>query len=565
MHANHRLQLAAIVGLAASLMAGAAQAQTPSAALLTLDFSGPSPPPLSGGPGPPTGVVAPLVLANTGTFYGVDVVGMVFGMSAQGTMTPIYSFGSGYPNTLSPLTLASDGNFYGTMGPDVPVSGYEAAFRLTPAGVLTTIYTLQVDAFPGPPCAAQFGNVGNPKSQAPAGLIQGSDGNLYGVGVRDFGGSCTGSVFKMTLDGTLTLLHDFEASNGVTPSDGINPEGALVQGSDGNLYGTTFAGGTDNYGTVFQITPVGVLTTLHSFDQTDGAFPMTALVQGKDGSFYGTTSAGGASNLGTVFNISSTGAMTVLYSFTGQADGATPNGLTLGSDGNFYGTTEGGAESNCMPPACQAVDFGTIFMITPGGALTTLYTFGGPDGQTPLVSLVQGPDGNFYGSTSVGGLNGVGSVFKFSTGLAAAGQAIAPPPTDVTYTTDAGGNVVVSWSAVTGATSYNVYAGIDSQLDSVPVATPTTTSATLTDLPTGTNLFAVAWVSGSGTSGLSAAATDTSGSGGGSGGTGGGGASGGGGGVLETWMLGALGASALIAITQRARRMRHRNVNRFAR
>lgn len=260
---------------------------------------------------------------------------------------------------------------------------------------------------------------------------------MYGVGIASGTGGCLGTVYKLTLGGALTILYEFQGT------DGSIPVAALIQGSDGNFYGTTSTGGANNFGTVFQITPAGVLTTLHSFGQTDGALPLAALVQGNSGSFYGTTSAGGTANLGTVFSITPTGAMSVLYSFTGQADGSTPNGLTFGSDGNFYGTTQGGgSELNCMPPACQAVDFGTIFVITPEGTLTTLYTFGYADGQTPKVSLVQGHDGNFYGSTSLGGLDGVGTLFKISTGLAAAGQAVDPPPGNVTYTIDANGNAV---------------------------------------------------------------------------------------------------------------------------
>ncbi len=547
MLANHRLKLAGVIGSAAMLIAGAAYAQDPSATLLTLDFSGPLPPFIDN-PGPATAVEAPLVVGSTGTYYGVDVDNVVFGMSSQGTLTPIYSFFLNFiAGAISPLTLASDGNLYGTSSPSGAESGYETAFRLTTTGALTTIYALDAVANPEPTCTPQFGGVGAGfVPVVPAGLVQGSDGNLYGVGIQGInGGLCGGTVFKMTLDGALTLLHVF-----IGP-DGIDPESALIEGTDGNFYGTASKGGAMDLGTVFQITPAGAFTTLHSFSGTDGATPMMALVQGKDGNLYGTTSAGGASNLGTIFSIAPTGKMSVLYSFTGQADGENPNGLTLGSDGNFYGTTRGGGESNCMPPMCQADDFGTIFMITSGGALSTLYTFDNADGETPYSSLVQGPDGNFYGSTSAGGFQGVGTLFKISTGLEAANQAVPPPPTNVSYSIDANGNPVVSWSAVAGATSYSVYAGTDSGgMGDVPVATSTTTSATLTKLPPGTtDDFKVAWVNASGTSGLSALAGNAGATTTGTGGRG----------AIETWMLVALGATALIAITQRARRIRRWN------
>jgi uncharacterized repeat protein (TIGR03803 family) len=524
---NHWLKMAGAMGFAGSLMTGAAQAQ---ADLLTLRFSGPTPP-AAVNPGQASAVLASLVLGNNGTFYGVDFDDVVFAMSSQGTLTSLYSF---FPDdiagSVSPLTLASDGNLYGTTHPNVAISGNEIVFQINPAGALTTIYTTNVDTDVAPPCIPQFDA---------AGLIQGNDGNLYGVGIGgENGGVCTGTVFKVTLGGTLAVLHTFQGS------DGTDPEAALTQGSDGNLYGTTSLGGADNLGTVFQITPAGAFTTLHSFVGTDGAMPLTPLVQGKDGNLYGTSSAGGSFNLGTIFSIAPSGAMSVVYSFTGQADGENPNGLTLGTDGNFYGTTQGGGESNCTPPDCQAAEYGTIFVITPGGTLTTLYTFDNGDGRTPQASLVQGPDGNFYGSTSGGGLDNVGTLFKISTGLETASAAIAPPPIDVQYTRDGEGNAVVSWSAVPGATSYNVYAG--SGTPNIPTATSTTNSVTIPAQSTGTDVFKVAWVNASGTSGLSAVATSASKSGGG---------------VLELWMLVALSAMALIAISQRCTHIRRRNID----
>jgi len=209
-------------------------------------------------------------------------------------------------------------------------------------------------------------------------------------------------------------------------TDGRTVNAPVVQGIDGNLYGTTFSGG--DHGTVFKITPGGVLTTLYTFcaqtNCTDGNWPQAGVVLGTDGNFYGTTFYGGTNSYcendlsiaacGTVFKITPGGELTTLYSFCAQsncADGDEPSArLVQGSDGNFYGTTsEGGASINCC---------GIIFKITPGGKLTTLYTFvcsgaNCGDGEFPS-GLVQATDGNFYGTTNGGGAIGDGTVFKIT-------------------------------------------------------------------------------------------------------------------------------------------------------
>ncbi len=268
-------------------------------------------------------------------------------------------------------------------------------FKITPTGTLTTLYSF---------CAQS----GCTDGEYPvAGLVQGTDGNFYGT-TPEGGANGGGTVFKITPTGTLTTLYSFCAQNNC--ADGANPAAGLVQATDGNFYGTTYAGGANGYGTVFKITPSGTLTTLYSFCSkggcADGSYPEAGLVQATDGNLYGTTFAatfdGGANGDGTVFKITPSGTLTTLYSFSGP-DGANPwAGLVQATDGNFYGTTyAGGANGD-----------GTVFKTPLTGILTTLHSFDGTDGAGPEAGLVQATDGNFYGTTFYGGTNGAGTVFR---------------------------------------------------------------------------------------------------------------------------------------------------------
>jgi uncharacterized repeat protein (TIGR03803 family) len=181
----------------------------------------------------------------------------------------------------------------------------------------------------------------------PAGaLILGSDGNFYGISLN--GGLGSGNIFKMSSAGVTTSLYSFQSSGS---SDGVNPVG-LVQGADGNLYGLTSEGGTAGTaspgvgdGIVFKMTLSGTETVLHNFGDgtvtNDGITPAGDLIQGSDGNFYGMTVSGGSAGKGTVFKISSTGSETVLHNFGDGSvanDGVNPSdGLVQGVDGNFYG------------------------------------------------------------------------------------------------------------------------------------------------------------------------------------------------------------------------------------
>jgi uncharacterized repeat protein (TIGR03803 family) len=277
-----------------------------------------------------------------------------------------------------------------------------------------------------------------------AGLVQGSDGNFYGT--TPAGGTFqVGTVFRFGPSGSYSNLYSFKGY----PNDGDEPKGGLVQGSDGNFYGTTEYGGT-NYpssGTVFRISPGGSYKLLYSFlgYPTDGANPTAGLVQGSDGNFYGTASYGGASGAvgGTVFRISPNGNYTNLYTLgVHYNDGDYPEaGLVQGSDGNFYGTTFAGGSNLC---SC-----GTVFRISSSGSLAYLYSFAtSTDGGEPGAGLIQGNDGNFYGTTESGGTSGAGTVFRFSVPL-------SPPPYPINQITGiqkSGTNVVFSVVSIAGET-----------------------------------------------------------------------------------------------------------------
>jgi uncharacterized repeat protein (TIGR03803 family) len=234
-----------------------------------------------------------------------------------------------------------------------------------------------------------------------SGLTLGTDGNFYGT--TSTGGSTNlGVVFKITPAGALTVLHTFASG------DGYSPYAPPIQAADGNFYGTTIFGGASAYGTVYKMTPTGTLTVLHSFDLTNGRNPFGPLVQGNDGNFYGTAFGGvGANVYGMVFKVTSKGKFTILHAFN-LSDGGNPYaGLVLGKDGNFYGTTSNGG----------AVGYGVVFKITPAGALTVLHSFTpASDGGVPYGGLVQATDGNFYGAGYQGGSKNHGTIYRITPG-----------------------------------------------------------------------------------------------------------------------------------------------------
>lgn len=368
------------------------------------------------------------------------------------TFTRLVSFdgANGANPVYAPLVQGFNGNFYGTTYSG-GANGEGTVFEITPAGTLTVLHS--------------FGSQTNDGTRPYAGLVQATNGNLYGT-TYSGGANGYGTVFQITPDGALTTLYSFCAL--ANCADGADPAAGLIQANNGNFFGTTFGGGTNGDGTVFEITTTGKFTTLHSFDLSDGAFPNAPLVQAANGNFYGTTSAYGANFYGTVFQITAGGQLSTLANFDWTNGAYAYDGLVQATNGNFYGTTtEGGTGNNgtvfeitssgtltalysfCSLSNCadgeipfgaliQATNgdlygtateagaageghFGTTFQITPTGALSTLYNFcslsGCTDGEQPEAALLQATNGTFYGVTAEGGASGDGTVFSLSLGL----------------------------------------------------------------------------------------------------------------------------------------------------
>jgi uncharacterized repeat protein (TIGR03803 family) len=236
--------------------------------------------------------------------------------------------------------------------------------------------------------------------------IQASDGNLYGTTATGgaFGG---GILYRMTPDRVVTRLHDFAA----TADDARAPAGKLVEASDGMLYGVTGVGGTAGVGTVYRIGLDGSgYQVLHSFTENpDAGYPLSGLVQASDGNLYGTSYSGGSESWGAIYRITLDGDYAVFHSFQGS-DGHFSNAeLIQGSDGLLYGTTRTGGTGRHGHGAQ-----GTAFSISLAGEFTTLHSFTGPDGLQPMAPLFQARNGMFYGTTQAGGAHGAGNVFRMT-------------------------------------------------------------------------------------------------------------------------------------------------------
>ena len=316
---------------------------------------------------------------------GANGWGTVFKLDTAGTETVLVNFGADTVAAApeAELTMDKAGNLYGTTMFFGGESGFGTVFKVDATGEFVLLHQ-----FTGPPDGA------SPSSR----LLIDNKGNLYGTTVQ--GGSADrGTVFKVDAFGNLTVLHSFNGADGQWP---IRSD--LIMDNHGNLYGTTWGGGTSNQGTVFELDKSGRLTVLHSFTGSDGASPMGGVVMDKHGNLYGTTSQGGPSGAGLVFKLDTAGDETVLHAFSGSPDGAYPMGtLAIDNKSNLYGTTLNGGSSGG----------GTVFEVEASGNETLLYTFTGmPDGFSPFGGLIVDKRGTLYGTTQHGGDHDFGTVFK---------------------------------------------------------------------------------------------------------------------------------------------------------
>jgi len=383
-----------------------------------------------------------LVQAPDGNFYGEDIVGgangtgAVFKLTPAGALTAFYTAPSGAVTPVA-LTIGSDGYFYGaneTGGMD----GYGSVFKISPAGTLTTLYSFQNSTDGSYPVGT---------------LVQGSDGNFYGetnqggdvslcfnpyLGLSN---GC-GTLFRITPAGAFSVVYTFQGT-----TDGGFPSGGLVQGSDGNYYGLTG-------GTVFRYVPGGSVTTIATFPTTNAiAAPNGPLVEDASGNYWGTAAEGGAYGEGVVFKASAANGFQLVWTFcsdTNCAGGGTPYApLFAASDGNFYGSTFAGSD----PAGCAGFGCGTVFRVTPAGVLTALYSSTDSntlDGVLPGSTVIQGSNGKFYTTAGHGGTgansslcggDNCGIAFTLSEGLAAPvvltlspSTALANTPVTLSYT-----------------------------------------------------------------------------------------------------------------------------------
>jgi uncharacterized repeat protein (TIGR03803 family) len=342
----------------------------------------------NGGPGCAPTDFGSLAQGPDGNLYGTTSgngdfnFGTIFMVTPSGTRTQLWSFDGPtgeIPN--AGLTLASDGNFYGTASRGGAL-GNGTLFRFTPPNTVVVLHS--------------FGE-GPDGIQPEVPPVEAKDGNLYGI-------TDTGTTYRVTLPAGVFKSFPQSAPELV--------QAPLVLGLDGNLYGTTMLGGRYERGTVFRMTTEGAIKVIHSFKGPDGSVPVGPLTYGSGGNLLGTTGAGGVNGTGTIFKMTLTGQLTTLHSFATlnggviNSDGNGPlAGLLYASDGNLYGSTaRGGADGN-----------GTLFQITPQGSFTKLFDFtqgAGDDGAMVWTTLMEHTNGSYYGLTARSGVNTWGNFYS---------------------------------------------------------------------------------------------------------------------------------------------------------
>ncbi len=340
------------------------------------------------------------IFLDNNTFWGMTEYGgtnnngVIYKCSTLGNESVLYNYGGSNIGGVAAngLTQANDGNMYG-VSEYGGQHGTGSVYRVTPAGVVTNIYSF----------AQKYTGDGFWPNTS---LLLGSDGNLYGT-TRSGGSYNDGTLFRVTTSGTETIVHNFTGGS----SDGYYPTSGVIQDSNGALYGTTVYGGSSNYGVLYKCSMGGNFNIVHTFTggSSDGQYPYSDITQGSSGMMYGMTEYAGASSNGTIFSCDTLGNFNILHSFTGSGvDGAYPYGgkLVKSINGKLYGVTQyyGGSYR------------GAFFSCTTSGTETLLNSFSNSstDGEYP-ISIIEGTDSNLYGMTMLGGTNGKGTIFKMDT------------------------------------------------------------------------------------------------------------------------------------------------------
>ena len=335
--------------------------------------------------GPQSGVVRD----SAGNLYGTTFLGgavdwgVVYRLDPAGRETLLHSFTGGADGGQPNAVMGdSAGNLYGTTS-NGGTANAGVVYKLDPHCHETVLYTFTGGADGGTPIA---------------GVIRDSAGNLYGT-TYSGGAAGFGVVYEVDTTGHETVLYSFTGG-----PDGGKPAAGVIRDPEGNLYGTTGSGGVSDFGVVYTLDATGHETVLHSFTgDTDGGSPIAGVIRDSEGNLYGTTYAGGLSGAGVVYKLDTGGDETILYSFAGGADGRNPNaGVIRDAAGNLYGTTWDGG-----------LGFGVVYSVNPAGDEKVLYSFtGGADGGLLMAGVTGDLSGNLYGTASSGGVANEGVVYK---------------------------------------------------------------------------------------------------------------------------------------------------------
>jgi len=371
------------------------------------------------GQGCSAGPSGPVVQGRDGKLYGTTLgisgsAGCFFRLFSSGLSFPFAFQSSNGDEPAGGVLLATDGNFYG-------VTQYGGSsnngvfYKVTATGSYTAVH--------------EFGG-GADGANPIAPPIEASDGNIYGVTLGSF--TLPATLYRYSPQtGTFVNVYTFDATHGQYPS-------SLIQGTDGNLYGTSTWGGSSSCGTLFKISTSGTPLWSYSFPCGSGGYNPVMLVQASDGNFYGPTVNGGVGiGFGTIFKLDPEGNVSTLYSFSPSSSKAgEPLSLIQANDGNLYGTAALGGKTT---------NDGSLFEITPSGVFTRLYSFSGTAGTTPNTALVQDTTGILYGTSIGGGKSNAGTVYKLNNGL-------APFVTFVLPVGKVGQNVEILGQGLTGTT-----------------------------------------------------------------------------------------------------------------